>query len=93
MGGPYTYYDYLHPLRAGIQWLRWAKGYYGYGESYDVVMLGMKTEWLEDAKTVLKADDVHIDSVYDFDKAGEAFARLNTGRAKGKVIVRVTPGS
>ncbi|KAF2484833.1 hypothetical protein BDY17DRAFT_292459 [Neohortaea acidophila] len=90
MGGPYTYYDYWHPIRAGLQWFRWAKGQYGLGESYDVTVLSKKKEWLEDAKNTLGPDDIYIDSVHEFDKANEAFERLNTGRAKGKVVVKVS---
>jgi reticulon-4-interacting protein 1, mitochondrial len=92
MGGPYTYWDYLAPQRMATQWFRWGKGALGMGESYDVIVLGMKPEWLEDAKETLKEDDIYIDSVHDFDKANEAFERLNTGRAKGKVVVKVAKG-
>lgn len=88
MGGPYTYYDILHPFTAAMQWLRWARGEYGLGESYDVVILSPKKEWLEDAKETLTADDIHIDSVHAFEDAKQAFERLNTGRAKGKVVIR-----
>ena len=90
MGGPYTYWDYMAPYRAATQWLRWGKGALGVGESYDVVMLGMKSEWLEEAKKILKEDQIYIDSVFEFEKAMEAFERLNTGRARGKVVVRVS---
>ncbi|KAK5166869.1 uncharacterized protein LTR77_007598 [Saxophila tyrrhenica] len=89
MGGPFTYFDIFAPQRAAAQWLRWGKGALGLGESYDVIILGMKAEWLEEAKTTLTEDDIYIDSVFDFDKANEAFERLNTGRARGKVVVRV----
>ena len=89
MGGPYTYYDYWHPIRAGMQWIRWAKGNYGLGESYDVIVLAKKKEWLEDAKTTLRPENIYIDSVYEFEKAKDAFERLNTGRARGKVVVKV----
>ena len=89
MGGPYTYYDFLHPLTAAMQWFRWARGEYGMGESYDVVILSPKKEWLEEAKGTLSEEDIHIDSVHAFEDAKKAFERLNTGRAKGKVVVRV----
>ncbi|KAK3705620.1 zinc ion binding [Vermiconidia calcicola] len=89
MGGPYTYYDYLAPHRAAIQWARWLKGSVGLGESYDVVVLSMKKEWLDDATETLAEKDIYVDSVYSFDKANEAFERLNTGRARGKVVVKV----
>ncbi len=89
MGGPYTYYDFLAPQRAASQWLRWGKGALGMGESYDVVILGMKKEWLEEAKETLKEEEIYVDSVFEFEKAKEAFERLNTGRARGKVVVKV----
>ncbi|KAF3041399.1 hypothetical protein E8E12_009656 [Didymella heteroderae] len=39
----------------------------------------------------MKTERLHavIDSVYDFDAAPEAFTRLKTGRARGKIVVRV----
>lgn len=89
MGGPYTYYDYLAPHRAALQWFRWGKGALGLGESYDVIILGMKPDWLEDAKQTLSEEDIYVDSVFDFDKAKDAFERLNTGRARGKVVVKI----
>nr|POF26017.1 protein yim1 [Quercus suber] len=89
MGGPYTYYDVWAPLRAATQWLRWARGQVGLGESYDVIILGMKKEWLEEATTTLNAEQCFVDSVFSFEQVKEAFERLNTGRAKGKVVVKV----
>lgn len=91
MGGPYTYYDFLAPHRAALQWLRWAKGYLGLGERYDVVILGMKTEWLEEAKSTLSADDIIVDSTFAYEDAKAAFERLNSGRARGKVVVQTIP--
>lgn len=89
MGGPYTYYDYWHPIRAGLQWFRWARGHWGLGESYDDIRLAKKKEWLDEAKSTLRSEDIYVDSLYEFEKAKEAFERLNTGRAKGKVVVKV----
>lgn len=93
MGGPFTYFDYKHPVVAAMQWIRWAKGKAGVGESYDVVILSPKKEALEEATRTLREEDVFIDSVFEFEDAGKAFERLNTGRAKGKVVVRVGSGS
>lgn len=89
MGGPYTYYDFLHPLTAASQWLRWAMGKAGLGEAYDVIILSPKNAYLEEAKEMLGPDDIYVDSVYSFEDAKQAFERLNTGRAKGKVVVDV----
>lgn len=90
MGGPFTYYDPTHPLVAATQWFRWAKGRSGLGEAYDVVILSPKNDWLEEAKSTLNEDDIHIDSVHKFEDAKEAFERLNSGRAKGKVVIQVS---
>lgn len=89
MGGPYTYFDILAPHRAFLQWFRWGRGYLGLGESYDVVILGMKTEWLEEAKKTLSPDDIYIDSTFGFEDAKAAFGKLNSGRARGKVVVQI----
>jgi NADPH:quinone reductase-like Zn-dependent oxidoreductase len=70
-----------------MQWWRWARGECGWGESYDVVILSPRREWLEEAKESLTADDIYIDSVFAFEDAKKAFERLNTGRAKGKVVI------
>ena len=93
MGGPATYYNFLGPFalyHAAAQWIRWARGQYGLGESYDVIILGMKREWLEEATKTLSPDEIYIDSVYSFDDAKKAFERLNTGRARGKVVVKIS---
>lgn len=89
MGGPYTYYDFLAPHRAAFQWIRWAKGALGLGEVYDVVILGMKTEWLQEAADTLSPDDIYIDSTFAYDDAKAAFEKLNSGRARGKVVVKI----
>lgn len=92
MGGPFTYYNPLS-WHTPFQWIRWAKGKFGAGESYDVVSLEMKKEWLEEAKETLIPDQIFIDSEFDFDDALKAFERLNTGRARGKVVINVSsPG-
>ncbi|THW09969.1 GroES-like protein [Aureobasidium pullulans] len=63
-------------------------GKIGVGKSYACVNLKFQKEWLE--KTLsLDREKIIIDSTWEFDQAKEAFAKLNTGRATGKVIVRV----
>lgn len=89
MGGPFTYYDYSHPIVAATQWFRWAIGKSGLGESYDVVILAPKKEALGQATSTLSEDKIFIDSVFSFEDAKKAFERLNTGRAKGKVVIKV----
>ena len=84
MGGPLTYYISFVPL----QWLRWVNGRFGLGESYDVITLDTNKQWLEEAKE-LPTDKIIIDSTFSFENAKLAYERLNTGRARGKVIVEV----
>jgi NADPH:quinone reductase-like Zn-dependent oxidoreductase len=91
MGGPATYYNPLS-WHTPFQWARWARGQLGLGESYDVVMLDMKKEWLEEAKETLAPEQIFIDSEFAFDDALKAFERLNTGRARGKVVIDVRQG-
>jgi NADPH:quinone reductase-like Zn-dependent oxidoreductase len=88
MGGPATYYNPLS-WHTPFQWARWARGQLGLGESYDVVILDMKKEWLEEAKETLAPEQIFIDSEFAFDDALKAFERLNTGRARGKVVINV----
>ncbi|KAI7024406.1 hypothetical protein KC355_g1410, partial [Hortaea werneckii] len=88
MGGPYTYYNFLS-YHAPLQWIRWAKGYFGLGESYDVVVLELKKEWLQEAVDTLRPEEIFIDSTFNFEDAKKAFERLDTGRARGKVVVKV----
>ena len=85
MGGPLTYYLSFAPM----QWLRWALGRVGLGQSYDVIMLDMKKEYLEEAKE-LPTDKIIIDSTFAFEDVKQAYERLNTGRARGKIIVEVS---
>ena len=59
------------------------------GESYDVVVLELKKEWLQEAVDTLRTDEIFIDSTFNFEDAKKAFERLNTGRARGKVVVKV----
>ncbi|KAI7553163.1 NAD(P)-binding protein [Hortaea werneckii] len=88
MGGPYTYYNFLS-YHAPLQWIRWARGYFGLGESYDVVVLELKKEWLQEAVDTLRPEEIFIDSTFNFEDAKKAFERLDTGRARGKVVVKV----
>lgn len=89
MGGPFTYYDLRSPIFAIKQWVRWARGCLQLGESYDIVHLDLHTEWLEEASHKLDVGSIHIDSIYPFKEAQEAFKHMQRGRTQGKVIVRV----
>ena len=68
--------------------LRWAIGQIGLGEVYDCITLDLRSEYLEESKG-LPTNKIIIDSEYDFRQLKEAFERLNTGRARGKVIVKI----
>lgn len=63
-------------------------GRWGFGAKYDCVNLEFKKEWLEEVKGI-EREKIAVDSTFKFDEVREAFERLNTGRTRGKVIVRV----
>lgn len=83
MGGSALYYT--HPRMV----LRWLMGYLGLGNSYECIMLDAKKSWLEEATKLRGEDQIIIDSTFEFDRAKEAYERLNTGRARGKVVVEI----
>ncbi|KAK7956977.1 uncharacterized protein PG986_006199 [Apiospora aurea] len=64
-------------------------GRIGLGFSYTCINLEVKSPNLEGVLTLTK-DKIFIDSTFGFDEAMEAFERLNSSRARGKVIVRVS---
>lgn len=69
--------------------VRWAMGRLGLSSvEYDCSNIQMVKEWLEEAYEVPE-DKVIVDSVFEFDQAKEAFEKLNTSRARGKVVVKV----
>ncbi|ETS77633.1 hypothetical protein PFICI_09695 [Pestalotiopsis fici W106-1] len=84
MGGRYTYM--FNPQMFG----RAVMGRIGFGSSYTCINLVYKDSYLKEALDLPK-DKIIIDSTFDFSQVREAFERLNTGRVKGKVIVRVSP--
>jgi NADPH:quinone reductase-like Zn-dependent oxidoreductase len=69
--------------------VRWGLGRLGLGEVYDNIVLDLKKEWLEESKS-LPEDKLVTDSTFAFEDAMKAYERLNTGRARGKVIVEVS---
>ena len=82
MGGSMLYF--VKPFMV----IRYLLGRLGLGNSYECIILEAKKEWLEEC-TKLKGDDIVIDSTFDFGRAGEAFERMNTARARGKVMVEI----
>ncbi|KAK8079756.1 hypothetical protein PG997_007574 [Apiospora hydei] len=69
--------------------LRALLGRIGLGFSYTCINLEVKPPNLEGVLSLPK-DKIFIDSTFGFDEAMEAFERLNSSRARGKVIVRVS---
>lgn len=83
MGGAAIYYWYPRML------LRNLMGKYGLSAlKYDCVNLQFKKDWLEETLE-LPLDKIIIDSTWKFDQTKEAFERLNTSRARGKVVVSI----
>ena len=83
MGGSFLYYT--HPRMV----LRWLLGWMGWANSYDCIVLEPRKEWLQECTKLEGEEQIVIDSVFDFERAKEAFERLNTGRARGKVVVEM----
>jgi NADPH:quinone reductase-like Zn-dependent oxidoreductase len=44
---------------------------------------------LEEAVQMLLVEKIMVDSTFPFEDAKSAFERLNTGRARGKVLVEI----
>ncbi|GAB7352680.1 hypothetical protein MBLNU459_g3041t1 [Dothideomycetes sp. NU459] len=63
-------------------------GRWGLGLKYDCVNLAFDRGYLEEALRLDK-QKIAVDSTFEFDQVREAFERLNTGRTRGKVIVKV----
>ncbi|KAK6827793.1 hypothetical protein PG987_011134 [Apiospora arundinis] len=63
-------------------------GRLGLGSSYTCINLEVNHPNLEGALRLPK-EKIFIDSTYSFDEVREAFDRLNSSRARGKIIVRV----
>ena len=72
-----------------MQWIRWLTGRVGITQSYDILSLDLKSEWLEEAKQ-LPDNKIIIDSTFPFEDVKQSYQRLNTGRARGKIIVEVS---
>ncbi|KAI1622524.1 alcohol dehydrogenase [Exophiala viscosa] len=82
MGGSALYLT--HPRMVA----RWLLGWLGLGNSYECILLDARREWLEEAAG-LSEKKIEIDSVFEFEKTKEAYERLHTGRARGKVVVEI----
>jgi reticulon-4-interacting protein 1, mitochondrial len=65
--------------------LTWVWGRFRWGERYDCIMLDQK-EYLHEVVDMLPAEKIMVDSTFAFEDAKKAFEKLNTGRARGKVV-------
>lgn len=83
MGGSFLYYT--RPLML----FRWALGYFGLGNSYECIVLEPRKEWLEECTKLRGEDQIIVDSTFDFARVKEAYERLDTSRARGKVVVEL----
>jgi NADPH:quinone reductase-like Zn-dependent oxidoreductase len=82
MGGPALY------LTTPRMVLRKLLGMVGWGEVYDCIILEQNVDYLKEA-TELPTEKILIDSTFGYDQLKEAFERLNTGRARGKVVLEI----
>jgi len=71
--------------------IRTVLGKVGLGRSYDCVNLEFCKEWLEETLS-LDRSKIILDSTWEFDQVVEAFVKLNSGRARGIVVVKVCSG-
>jgi reticulon-4-interacting protein 1, mitochondrial len=69
--------------------LRWLMGYLRVGNSYECIILEARKEWLEECTKLQGEDEIVIDSTFDFGRVKEAYERLDTARARGKVVVEL----
>lgn len=63
-------------------------GLFGFGPSYLCINMETRKSWLEDLVR-LPTSRIIIDSVFPFTEVKEAYERLNTGHATGKVVMRM----
>ncbi|KAI2620514.1 alcohol dehydrogenase [Hypoxylon sp. NC1633] len=68
--------------------LRALSGRIGLGPSYTCINLEFNKSFLEKVLS-LPRDKIIIDSVFEFDQVKEALDKLNAGRKKGKIVIKV----
>ncbi|KAI1370680.1 alcohol dehydrogenase [Hypoxylon crocopeplum] len=69
--------------------LRALFGRIGLGPSYTCINIEFKSSFLEEVLSLPK-DKIILDSTFEFNQVKEAFDRLNTGRTRGKIVIKVT---
>ncbi|BGP12499.1 hypothetical protein JCM10213_006936 [Rhodosporidiobolus nylandii] len=85
LGGAALYY-----VRPRMVW-RMLTGWYLGGYRYSCILLAARADWLAEVGPLSSQEDlkITIDSEFDFEDVEKAYERLNTGRAKGKVVINV----
>lgn len=68
--------------------LRSLLGWVGLGKSYTCVNLRFERRYLEKALE-LEREKIIVDGVWKFGEVKEAFEKMNSGRVRGKVVVRI----
>lgn len=85
MGGSILYLTHPRML------LRMLRGWTGWGFRYSCIMLANRKDWLAEVGHLVTGAGlrVEIDSEWQFEEVEKAYERLNTGRARGKIVVHV----
>ncbi|KAI1439455.1 alcohol dehydrogenase [Annulohypoxylon stygium] len=69
--------------------LRALAGRVGLGNSYTCINLEFEKQFLEEVLS-LSQEKIIIDELFGFGEVKEAFDKLNTGRTRGKIIIKVS---
>ncbi|BGP36473.1 hypothetical protein JCM10450v2_000373 [Rhodotorula kratochvilovae] len=85
LGGSWLYLT--HPSML----VRMLRGWAGYGFRYSCIMFRNDRGWLGEVGHLVADEgyEIVVDSEFAFEEVEQAFERLNTGRARGKVVVHV----
>ncbi|GAA5876207.1 hypothetical protein JCM16303_007055 [Sporobolomyces ruberrimus] len=86
MGGSLT--NWFYPKQF---WRIWRNYLFGWGHPYNCIMMDMNKDWLEKIEELVreKGMKVVIDEEFGFEDVPKAFKKLNTGRARGKIVVNM----
>lgn len=62
------------------------------GIHYSFLFMHAQGQQLREITSLIESDDIRpvVDKVFPFEKTGDALAYVETGRAKGKVVIKVT---
>ncbi|GAA6022209.1 hypothetical protein JCM10207_003943 [Rhodosporidiobolus poonsookiae] len=71
--------------------IRMLKGWLLGAYRYNCIILATRADWLGEVAHLASDEglQVPIDSEYDFEAVEQAYERLNTGRARGKIVIKV----